>query len=197
MFDKWWIPWVLWLIHIVSALLVGAMLPGKPTTCTPTSPRRVSAVEALDRAVRIMAGVCGWVIMFRILITFAQRWFFLAIPVEYQVIFSGVMELSYGCIALGEIQDDAFRFILCSGFLGFGGLCVTMQTLSVTSPRLDKRLYFPGKVLQCCISLALASIVQGLSKPYLLLSALLIGAVATVFLRKIQNSGRNSVPLGV
>lgn len=197
MFDGWWIPWALWLIHIVSAILVGILIPGAPTACAPSKPRRISPVEALDRAVRVMAGVCGWVIMFRILITFAQRWFWWVFSPEYQVIFSGLMELSNGCIALGYIQDVSLRFVICSGFLAFGGLCVTMQTLSVTSLRLDKSLYFPGKVLQCCISLALASVVQGLSKPYLLLCALLIGAVAMVFLRKIQNSGRNSVPLGV
>jgi hypothetical protein len=197
MFDKWWMPWVLWGIHIVSAVLVGILLPGKSGQYASIAPRRISPVEALDRAVRIMAGVCGWVIMFRILITFAHRWFLWYIPPVYQVAFSGLMELSNGCVALGEIEDSSLRFILCSGFLAFGGLCVTMQTLSVTSPRLDKSLYFPGKVLQCCISLALASVVQGLSEPILLFVSLLMGGTLGVFLRKSQKNGRNSVPLGV
>lgn len=197
MFSAWWIPWALWLIHILSALLVGILLPGMPARCAPSRPRRISPVEALDRSVRIMAGVCGWVIMFRILITFACRWFLWAVPVEYRVVFSGIMELSNGCIVLGEIENISLRFILCSGFLAFGGLCVTMQTLSVTSPRLDKSLYFPGKVLQCCISLTLACIVRGAAQPAILCGAVLAGTVTTVFLRKIQKSGRNSLPVGV
>jgi hypothetical protein len=197
MFDKWWMPWVLWLIHIVSALIVGAVIPGTPIPCASSETQRISPVEALNRSVRIMAGVCGWVIMFRILIAFAQRWFLWALPTEYQVIFSGLMELSNGCVALGEVQDMSLRFMMCNGFLAFGGLCVAIQTLSITSPRLDKSLYFPGKILQCCISLALACVVEGASEPIILCVALLVGASISVFLRKIQNSGRNSVLVGV
>lgn len=191
MFDKWWVPWLLWLIHITSALLVGAMIPGTLSTCTSSNTGRASVVEALDRAVRIMAGVCGWVIMFRVLITFAQRWFLWIIPVEYQVVFSGIMELSNGCIALSDIQDETIRFILCSGFLAFGGICVTMQTYSVISPRLDRSLYFPGKILQCCISLVLASLVQGAWRPKILFGAALIGLTMVVLLRKTQKRGSN------
>lgn len=197
MFNQWWVPWVLWLIHIASAVLVGILIPGAPDPCSPAERQRVSAVEALNRSLRIMAGVCGWVIMFRILITFIQRWFLWYVPPICQVAFSGLMELSNGCIALGEVQNISLRFVLCSGFLAFGGLCVTMQTLSVTSPRLDKSLYFPGKVLQCCISLALASVVQGLSEPIVLFISVLVGGTMAVFLRKIQNRGRNSLPVGV
>lgn len=197
MFGQWWEPWVLWLIHIVSAVLVGILIPGSPRACAAPAPRSVSAVEALDRAVRIMAGVCGWVIMFRILITFSQRWFLWCLPQEYQIFISGLLELSNGCIALYDIDDIYLRFILCSGFLAFGGLCVTMQTLSVTSARLDKSLYFPGKVLQCCVSLLLASVIRGFQLPQLIIIPLIIGIITAVFLRNKQKSGRNSLSVGV
>ena len=80
LFPQWWAPWLLWVIHIVSALLVGILIPGSAQICATSAPQSVSPVEALDRAVRIMAGVCGWVIMFRILITFSQRWFLWYLP---------------------------------------------------------------------------------------------------------------------
>lgn len=197
LFRQWWAPWLLWLIHIMSALVVGALIPGSAKDFAAPSPKSISPVEALDRAVRIMAGVCGWVIMFRILIAFSQRWFLWYLPKEYQVIFSGLLELSNGCIALYEIKDVPLRFVLCSGFLSFGGLCVTMQTLSVTSARLDKSLYFPGKVLQCCVSLLLATILQGRFTPSWLIAPVLIGIPTAVFLRKRQKSGRNSIRIGV
>jgi hypothetical protein len=197
LFDQWWTPWLLWFIHIISAILVGVLLPGHPHSCTAPQTKTISPVEALDRTVRIMAGVCGWVIMFRILITFCQRWFLWYFPQECQVIVNGLLELSNGCIALYKIENIPLRFILCSGFLGFGGLCVTTQTLSVTSKRLDKGLYFPGKVLQCCISVALAAIVQGYVSPLPLIISALIGLPTAVFLRKRQKNGRNPQPIGV
>jgi hypothetical protein len=197
LFGKWWTPWLLWLIHILSALLVGFLIPGSAHKCSAPSLRSASPVEALDRSVRIMAGVCGWVIMFRILITFSQRWFLWYLPQECQVLFSGILELSNGCIALYEIENMSHRFILCSGFLAFGGLCVTMQTLSVTSSQLDKGLYFPGKVLQCCISLTLATIAQGCPTPLTLIIPVLVGLPTAVFLLKQQKSGRNSISVVV
>lgn len=196
-FGQWWIPWLLWLIQIVSAIAIGILIPGSPTPCTASMLQSVSPVEALNRAVRIMAGVCGWVIMFRILISFSQRWFLWYLPTEYQVMFSGLLELSNGCIALYDIDNLSLRFILCSGFLAFGGLCVTMQTLSVTSLRLDKGLYFPGKVLQCCFSIALASCIQGFQTLLPLIISVIVGLPTAFFLQKRQKSGRNSQPVGV
>lgn len=193
LFPQWWTPWVLWIIHIMSALCVGAWIPGRPEICTSAKSAPVSPVQALDRSVRIMAGVCGWVVMFRILITFLQRWFLWYLPQEYNTAVSGLLELSNGCAALYTIDDLKLRFILCAGFLSFGGLCVTMQTFSVTSTLLDKSLYFPGKVLQCCVSLLLATIIQGIFTPILLIVPIVVGLPTAVFLRKRQKSGRNSL----
>lgn len=191
LFTEWWAPWTLWGIHIFSALFVGAMTPGETGSCSVQSSTTVSPVQALNRSVRIMAGVCGWVVIFRVLIDFLDRWFLWYLPIEAQVAVSGLLELSNGCVALYNIGDTGLRFILCAGFLGFGGLCVTMQTLSVVSTELDSGLYFPGKVLHCCISLILATLVQGCHFPLLLIVPVIIGVPFALFLRKTKKRGRN------
>lgn len=196
LFEAWYAPWILWGIHIVSALCVGAIIPGRPQKCTTLGKSVISPVQALTQSVRIMAGVCGWVVLFRVLIAFLNRWVLWYPAIEYQVTISGLLELSNGCVALHELSDWKLRFILCAGFLGFGGLCVTMQTLSVASSKLDKRLYFPGKVLHGCISLCLACIIQ-MDHWYILLSALTVGICFAVILRKKQKNSRIMQPIGV
>ena len=196
LFEAWYAPWILWGIHIVSALCVGAIIPGRPQKCTTLGKSVISPVLALTQSVRIMAGVCGWVVLFRVLIAFLNRWVLWYPAIEYQVTISGLLELSNGCVTLHELSDWKLRFILCAGFLGFGGLCVTMQTLSVASSKLDKRLYFPGKVLHGCISLCLACIIQ-MDRWYILLSALTVGICFAVILRKKQKNSRIMQPIGV
>lgn len=196
LFEAWYTPWILWGIHIVSALCVGAIIPGRPQKCRMLGKSVISPVQALTQSVRIMAGVCGWVVLFRVLIAFLNRWVLWYPALEYQVTISGLLELSNGCVALHELSDWKLRFILCAGFLGFGGLCVTMQTFSVASSKLDKRLYFPGKVLHGCISLCLACIIQ-MDRWYILLSALTVGICFAVILRKKQKNSRIMQPIGV
>ena len=191
LFTEWWVPWALWGIHIFSALCVGMLIPGQAESCSVQSKATVSPVQALNQSVRIMAGVCGWVVIFRVLLSFLDRWFLWYLPVEAQVAISGLLELSNGCVALYNIGETGLRFILCAGFLGFGGLCVTMQTYSVVLSGVDRSLYFPGKVLHCCISLILASIVQGCRMPLLLIMPVIICVPLALFLRKTQKRGRN------
>ena len=68
-----------------------------------------------------MGNVCGWVILFRILIAFLERWFLWLLPASVRVAVTGLLELSNGCCALAEIKDFKMRFLLCSGMLSFGG----------------------------------------------------------------------------
>jgi hypothetical protein len=45
--------------------------------------------------------------------------------------------------------------VICSALLGLGGICVAMQTISVTGS-LGTGWYFRGKILQCILSIVLA-----------------------------------------
>lgn len=203
LFKSSWIAFVLWLIHILSALTVGVLLPGKNVSDVPTSPSQsISLAQAMTRGTRVMAGVCGWVVLFRVLLAFLQRWFLWLLPAAGQVVVSGMLELANGCCELGSLADESTKFLLANLFLSFGGICVGMQTLSVTGQSgLDTGFYFPGKILQTCVSLLLALPMQKALFPsaesngsfvIMLLIPLII--VAAVLLMAEKKKNNSSIP---
>lgn len=154
-------PLSLWLIHIVSALLVGAVLPGKSDAVYRSGSRDpVTVTEGLQKAIKITASVCGWVVIFRIIIKILDRWFFWMLPDVLRVILVGTLELSNGCIEAASVANEGTRFLICSALLALGGLCVALQTVSVTQG-IGLGKYIPGKLLQTLISLILAAMAQG------------------------------------
>lgn len=159
-FEKIWILWVLWGIHVVSSILVGITIPGKSQSKAVSSERRLTVSQALRRSIYVMAQVCGWVILFRMLITFLDRWMGFLLPNTLKAALWGLLELANGCFALNMVSNMGDRFVLCSAMLSFGGLCVAMQTYGVVSEKLRRRLYFPGKLLHASYATLLASILS-------------------------------------
>ena len=149
--------WILWGIHILSALTVGILIPGKDTGSAHLK-KGESAAEVIKKAITVMAVVCAWVILFRIFIAFLDRWLLWLLPTEVKVALIGFLELSNGCCSLALVEDMRIRMILCSGMLAFGGLCVTMQTVSSVKG-LGMKQYFLGKILQLLFSILLSSAV--------------------------------------
>lgn len=198
-FPSYWYAWALWGIHILSAIIVGALLPCKSHhTARITAAKPISFSSALERAIKIMATVCGWVVLFRVIIAFFDRWFLWLLPDCMKTILIGILELSNGCCELGIIQDVYLRFIACSGILALGGLCVTMQTASVTKS-LGMGMYFPGKVLQCLISLILSCLAM-LNQPRIAIAMLIFGVIfifLLLLLRKMRKKSSNMQPIGV
>lgn len=166
LFDQRWIGWALWGIHIAGAVIVSFLIPtADDPAAAAVQNAPLTVVQALDQALRIMAQVSGWVILFRVIISVLRRWVLWLLPETLQIIVCGILELSNGCLELQEIRNPGLRLMLCGGFLSLGGLCVTMQTLSVTDRPMDRGLYFPGKVCQTAISLLLTFAVQRLTFP--------------------------------
>lgn len=159
-FEEIWILWVIWVVHVVSALLVGVTLPGNAVSYAAVKGQNTSASQALRRSVTVMATVCGWVILFRMLVAFLDRWIGFLVPDTVKPGLWGLLELANGCFSLGLVTDVGLRFILCSAMLGFGGLCVALQTFGVVSNSLSKRLYFPGKCLHGIYSAMLAGVIS-------------------------------------
>ena len=159
-FSQTWIPWLLWAIHIFSALLTGYILPNK--TADPVVLEKkasASPVTALQGCLRIMASVCGWIILFRILIRFLQQWILWLLPQSVQILITGLLELTNGCNQLDSIDMVGLRFIMASLLLSFGGLCVTMQTASAVGP-LGIGSYLKGKLLQTLFSTIMSFLIQ-------------------------------------
>lgn len=184
-------PFVLWGIHILSALIVGFLLPGKQkTVAVLSSKKQMSLGQAMEHSVRTMACVCGWVVLFRVIITFFDRWFLWLLDREHSVLLTGILELTNGCVNLTMMDCEGMRFILAALFLGFGGICVGMQTVSVTTRAgLGTGLYFPGKILQGAISTILACPVMFLLYPEAVVNAWIVAApvisgVVVLFLLK-------------
>lgn len=164
-FSQWWIPWLLWGIHILSALIAALLLPGRDHSAVlikKTQP--LSAQSALKRSLRVMAEVCGWIILMRVVIAFIDRWFLWLLSAQWQVVIMGLLELSNGCCELELIECTGLRFIAAAGMISLGGLCVAMQTASAAAP-LKLRSYFSGKMIQTVCSICLAFIAQKMLLP--------------------------------
>lgn len=154
------IPWYLWGIQILSAILVGMLLPDGDTKPFHSADSNTGTLpEALKKSVGIMAGICGWVIVFRVLIGMCQRWFLWFFPDTLQLLFSGFLELSNGILALDLLNSEAERFLFASCFLSTGGLCVFMQTATALSD-LGCRTYLLGKTIQTGFSFLLSYVLQ-------------------------------------
>ncbi len=159
------VPWVIWGIHILSAVLTALILPRSETGRFHNRPQRnIGISEALKKSIRSMGLICGWVVVFRVILAVCGRWFFWLLPQSFQVLLTGLLELANGCAVLHTIPSDSLRFLLACCLLNFGGLCVGMQTVAVTGS-LGTGQYFPGKLLQGTISCLLAMAAQGFLFP--------------------------------
>lgn len=153
-------PLFLWLIHLLSAFIVASILPDtNGGSKIRLESQTIRVTDALSQGVKVMALVCGWVIFMRIILLFMDVWFLHYLPIPIQIVISGILELSNGCTRLSELESDGLRFLVSSGLLSLGGICVTMQTASVADG-IDMRLYYPGKMLQCTISILLSCFFQ-------------------------------------
>lgn len=161
-FDSREIAWVIWLIHIASSLIVGRSISIQEAPIqVKLQTNQMTLADALRKSISIMASVCAWVLLFRILISFCSNWFLWALPVQIQVTIISFLELANGCSYLDLIENDGLRMIICSVSLNFGGICVAMQTSSVTQG-LNMIQYLKGKVLQTAVSLYLTILAQEL-----------------------------------
>lgn len=160
-FQNKYALWALWGIQILSAILVGIILPRKETTGKIQMDKgSQDIVQTLGSCVRTMGIICGWIVVFRMIIAYLQQWIFPFLPDAAQVICAGVLELTNGCHLLTLVQPISLRFILCAGILSFGGICVTLQTASAASGQ-GLGWYLPGKILQTGISVLLSIVLQG------------------------------------
>ena len=187
--DRWMV-WMLWAIHILGAIFAALMIPNKDTApVKPVKAQVLNLSTAIVASIRVMAVVCAWIVLFRILIAFLNRWFLWLLPTSLQVAIMGVLELANGCCALEQIADVNLRFLICSGMLAFGGICVTMQTVSVTGG-LSLKQYFLGKSIQTAFSVIAAASVCMTPSKYTIVPMMLI--LTVLFL--LQISKKRCIP---
>ena len=145
------------LVHAASAVLTGVMLcrlTGAERSAPP--PRRRAQVQrpaaAFPAAVResfaAAWSVCGFVVLFAVIVRPVSA----LLPGRPMLI--GLIELTNGVLSLPAGRGG---FVRCAVLLGWGGLSVHAQTLSVLDETgLSPRRYFLGKAVQAALSAPLA-----------------------------------------
>lgn len=131
---------LLWGIHLLSALVIGLVNRPKeaPNAALPhvqqanASGAVVEAVRSAGQAVlQITMFVAAFSVLARLLTMAAAH----ILPDGVCTVLTGMLELSGGIAALANLPIALrWKLALASFFLGFGGLCVWMQTQAVLAP---------------------------------------------------------------
>ena len=156
LFQKRSTIWILWAVHIFSAVITGRAFPlthNHTMNTNLTTP--INFQQALTKSIKITANVCGTIVIFRIIINFIDRWFLWCFPQYLQFAIAGFLELANGIYILKGCTNESIRFVLSATMLGFGGICVYMQTLSATE-ELGPGYYLSGKLIQSMTSFSIS-----------------------------------------
>lgn len=191
MFPSKRYSWALWGIHITASWIVSLLFRSIEHCNTDLTANPRSIAEAMGASLPIMAATCGWVVLFRVLIRFLNRWLLWMLPETVQVAIIGLLELSNGCCSLLSVENISARFIIASVLLAAGGLCVTMQIASAAKG-LSLKYYFCGKGLHILFSLFFS---MSILQPWLLIFLLFIFPL--ILKEKIRKNSRNPKPIGV
>lgn len=156
LFTKAYIPWIIWAIHILTGFVPYLIFREKKIQKNLSSAKNASSIsDILLRAVRSICLICAWVFLFRILLRVLETRFLSQFPPICRIVLSGILEMTNGCCKLSAVSEP-IRFILCSGFLGFGGICVLLQTSSIVK-ELGIKFYLGGKLIHGILSTTVAT----------------------------------------
>ena len=197
------LAFILWFINIISAICTGILLP-KPdfAEINTLQQTETSLPKSLQSSISTCVSVCGWITIFKILLSYLQKWFYNIWGGPIGISITGFLELSNGCIAAINLENTSIRFILLSAFFAFGGICVLLQTVSVTNG-LGIGLYLHGKLIQTCISLMMACIFsiiffEDCQIPFKLsLNIILLSGIVATIIAVHAKKGRNRIPVHV
>lgn len=193
-FRRKWLVWAVWGIQILSAWTAARLFSNfRPSQSEAAEVRTAAASNRqMETAILAMLKICGWVILFRVVAAFLDKWILLAVSTPWRVMMIGLLELSNGCCCLNLIQQESLRFIICNFILAFGGICVAYQTASVC-PGLEMGYYYAGKLLQGMTAVLLSAAV------YYRLWLIIPSWIAAIFLLSsgLQKKSRNPAALGV
>lgn len=163
LFNSLTVCTALYMIQLIGAFITGCLLHKNKqdlkAVCVAAKPS--SFTQSISGAIRAMVGICGSIVLFKVMINLILERISGKLPVVMEIILIGVLELSNATIGLHRISEQAIRFVLLSGFLSFGGLCVALQTQNLVGD-LNTDVYICGKIMQCSICVILSTLVQQL-----------------------------------
>lgn len=154
--------WKLWGLLILSALTAAVLIPGGKSAAVPR--KRENRQDLLSQTAVTMGKICVTVTVFRVIIRYTDV--YLNLHGIKKVLIGGLLELTNGCCDL-QLVLPSYRMAVAALLLSLGGLCVLLQTRSVTQG-MSLKWYFIGKGIQALICLL------GTWKPKILICALTI-----------------------
>lgn len=163
---------LIWGIQIFAAWVASCCFPMESVVQRSEDP--VQQTNVLETALTAIGRICGWIVLFRILVAFLDRWILWMLPDAGKVLLVGTLELSNGCCMLSQITDGGLRFLAANWMLALGGGCVALQTQSVCRG-LNIRYYCVGKIIQAFTAAVIAAAM--IQKIWIILPGLLLTVV--------------------
>ena len=118
---------LIFLIQLETAFLTALFFPASPGSAIRTNGMDpVSLPDGVKRAAGAMVSVCAWVTLAGVAAGFLRRWLAPLLPLTASVALTGLMELTNGIFAIGELPRE-LQFVLCAVFVCFGGVSVLLQ----------------------------------------------------------------------
>lgn len=130
--------------------------------------------SSIQSAINSVVIIGGFVVLFSVVVSmlnsskilnviglfFDPIFKFFHIPeVYFQSIITGIIEVTNG-VKMAAINANSISIIICSFLLGFGGISVLFQVLSITSKaKISIKPYIIGKFMQACFSALLMTII--------------------------------------
>ena len=189
---------LLYLIHIISAMIVGRLLAKR--TAGGVNIRRIPVsgesfskqfIDAVSESCGTLLNICGFILFFSLLMAlieaigafrFLEKSCNIAQKEELSAIVYGSLELTGGILRL---KNCCNAFPIAAFLMGWGGICVHFQAMSLWhTAGLRPKGYFPAKLLQAGISAIIASTFLAPNTVKLLVLALIL--CTSVFLPQIR-----------
>lgn len=185
-FQSRTIPVTLWFIQILCCLTLSSIYPSYESGSS-VNIEKSSISKVMNQSLQSASTICGWVILFKILLALLPNFENYRIFSGIKIATIGCIELTNGCLTLASIQNSNLKFIIASVLLGFGGICVMMQSISLMDG-LSKKNYYIGKCVNGILA-AVYSTVFVISPPK---AAFIITAIPTLILKISKRKSRFS-----
>ena len=176
--------WLLWGIVLFSVWAASFVFSAP---CNARRMDRAASPFGIDAAIGAMLKICGWVILFRVLLGFLNRWFLGAAPAEVRVLCAGLLELSNGSCMLNLIADERIRFCICGVLLA----CIVISSGSLFAGMVfhtvfNSTLLIASYWARTVETDAEAAYTGALSLLPFLLGALLFGSILMFLMRRFR-----------
>lgn len=181
---------VLYVIHIISSILVGIMFRrwgnGKHASPpTRINTRDIPLTEVFSAAIaggaQSIITVCFSIIFFSAISQAALD--LLRMPPALYTVISGLCEFSGGVLKISALDFNlSQKLVLSSLIVGFSGLCVHLQVMSVTAGSgLSLKPYILGKCLHAITAAVITAAVLWIASPYLTVNTYSKGVLSPSF----------------